>query len=135
MDAQIGEIYRGQVISRAERDGRYREVLTLLLDVCKKFDVQPRPDAVCFLVNNLVDMIVGPMSAARDITSRLATAEPVAWETLFPDIEHDLGSIIESSLTVANERERREISATSAIVGLARVIDNLRVNRTKLWGR
>jgi hypothetical protein len=135
MEPDIEKIYYESVNFRAERDPRYAKILSSIIQAAGKSNVTLRPDAVYFLANNILDMVFDPMRSARRRGLHLATTKPVSEDELFSDIHHDLPVIIESTRTVADERARSEISATSVIVGLARVIDRLRIDSTKLWGR
>jgi hypothetical protein len=118
-----------------ERDPRYDRVVHSIVRTGNDLKVQLRPDAVFFLANNIIDMVFNPMRTAGQRHLHLETAKIASEEDLFSDIDRDLPTIIESTSSVADERERSELSSASVIVGLGRVIDRLRINRTKLWGR
>jgi hypothetical protein len=133
MEPQIEEIYLGRVNFRG-RDPRYARILQSIVRVSGRYKISLRQDALYFLANNIADMVVGPMLGATERGIRLESGRIVSEEELFSYIEGDLPLIIESALSAANERERQQISATSVIIGLGRVIDRLQINNTKLWG-
>jgi hypothetical protein len=135
MEPEIEKIYYEFVDARAARDVRYARVLNSINRTAGEFKVTLRPDAIYFLANNIVDIVFNPMLSATQRGLHLLTTKLVSEEELFHYIDHDLPTIIESTRTVADERERSEISAASVIVGLGRVIDHLHINNTKLWGR
>ena len=135
MEPEIGQIYVESVNARAEKDYRYLRVVHSIVKTGHDLKVNLRPDAVYFLANNIIDMVFNPMRTVAQRELRLANIEIASEEGLFSDIDNDLRAIIETTISVANERERSEISSASVIVGLGRVIDRLRINRTKLWGR
>jgi hypothetical protein len=134
MEPQIEQLYAERVNFRV-RDPRYIRVVKAIHNVANRYHVSIRPDALYFLANNIIDMVVDPIIAAGERRLRLETGGPVTEEDLFSYIESDLPLIIESASSAATDRERQQISATSAIIGLGHVIDRLQINNTKLWGR
>jgi hypothetical protein len=49
-------------------------------------------------------------------------------------VESDLSIVVSSSAEVARSRRRDYVSAASAVVGVANVIDTLKINGWRLWG-
>jgi hypothetical protein len=132
MDAQIEDIYSEQVKSRAN-DPRYARVLGSIARASQNTPL--RADAVYFLANNIMGMILIPMAAARERQLMPENTPLISEERLFEDIESDLHEIIGSAAATTLDRDRDRISAASVIIGLGKIIDKLKINDAKLWGR
>jgi hypothetical protein len=81
-------------------------------------------------------MIVTPLHLARVRGVKVqTTAKLASEEEVYTAVGTDLDIIVSSAVTAAQRREAPRISAASVIVGLGNVIDSLKVNDWKLWGR
>lgn len=135
MDRAIEEIYSELVQTRRERDPNYERIFQSIVNAAGRRGSSLRADAIYFLANNIAEMVFRPVHVARVRELRLDSG-PVASEAeLNAALASDLEIIIESALSAARERERAHISAASVIAGLGSVIDRLKINDWKLWGR
>jgi hypothetical protein len=135
MERAIGEIYSELLRVRRERDPGYERIYQSVVGAAHRHEVSLRVDAIYFLANNISEMILAPTHLARLREVRLETG-PVAPEAeLYSALDSDLSIIIDSAASAAHGRERSHISAASVIVGLGHVIDGLKINDWKLWGR
>jgi hypothetical protein len=135
MEPQIERIYSDFLNRRSHRDSRYQQILQSIDEASHRRKTSLRSDARFFLANNISDMIFRPMQVAHEQRLSLESG-PLATEAeLHSYLATDLDVVIGAALSVADERERQEISATSVIIGLGNVIDGLQINNAKLWGR
>jgi hypothetical protein len=135
MERAIAEIYSELLESRRKSDPGYERIYQSVVMVAKRRDMSLRVDAVYFLANNISEMIFGPTNLARKREVRLETGPVAPEEQLYSALDGDLGIIIDQAVKIAQGRERSHISAASVIVGLGQVIDGLKINDWKLWGR
>jgi hypothetical protein len=129
MEPNIEDIYRERIEIR-QRDARYARIVQSILHASSQYRSSLRQDALYFLANNIADMVVGPMRVAAE-----RGLHGMSEKELFFYIESDLSLIIESALSAATQRDRQQVSATSVIIGLGHVVDDLKINNTKMWGR
>jgi hypothetical protein len=132
MDEKIEAIYHARVNARRSIH-IYEEIVKSIQIASKSSELPLREDAIYFLANNVADMVVGPMSDAGSQKIKSQSAQIVSEAELFSYIRADLSIIITVANSAALERKRKEISATSIVIGLAKVIDKLKINSTKLW--
>ncbi len=134
MDQQFEQIYRDLINRKANDHPGYRDLVSLIATTSERTYPSLRADAVYFLANTIYDLVTEPIYLAR--TQNLALREG----TLPSDgefrnyVESDLSIVVSSSAEVARSRRRDYVSAASAVVGVANVIDTLKINGWRLWG-
>lgn len=129
MDDDVVEFFRYKISQRLE-DEDYQFVLQMLENVSSEIKLRIRPDAIYFLANGISDLVVAPVvNVVRDGKTIVPIAD---LQELLPS---DLWLILKTAVNVSMERGRSEISSTSAIIALGRVIEELKINDLKIWGR
>jgi hypothetical protein len=134
MDAHIEQIYEDLINRKRSDHPGYGELIVSIRNLAATMSPRLRADAVYFLANNIYDMVQEPIYIAR--AARLALGEGILPmdQEFRTYVEGDLAAIIHSSTAVARERGRDYVSAASAVVGTANVINSLKINDWRLWG-
>ncbi|HEY1453299.1 MAG TPA: hypothetical protein VGF57_07530 [Roseiarcus sp.] len=135
MDTQIEKIYDDLINRKSSDHPGYRELITSIRNAAGSTTPRLRADAVYFLANNIYDLVQEPIYIAR--AGRLAlnqgTTLPID-QDVRTYVDGDLPNIISLSRAVALSRGRDYVSAASAIVGVATVVESLKINEWRLWG-
>lgn len=134
MIPEIDALYAIASEARAQ-DPEYALIVRFISAFAEERGVLIRSDAKYFIANNIVEMVSVPISlAAEDNIGGLRNLAD--FEVRFNELyANDLMLIINSAARVTESRGRTEISSTSALLAIAEVIDELRINQVKLWGR
>ena len=90
-----------------------------------KLDDQLRPDARFFLLINFHQMVLLPLSYAKQ------SPPP---EVLFEMINQDVRAVLEIARSRLKRENRREISGHMIVEALSEVWQKLRVSEFELWG-
>jgi hypothetical protein len=134
MNENIEEVYAAQVRWRAA-DPRYGAVSQMLHGFAKDTGFRIRSDAVYFLANNLIDLVATPLSVARRSGIAPDGDKMTDKDGSANDYADDLRRVVNAAAEEARQRGRNEISSTSALIGLSKVIDDLGISDMKIWGR
>lgn len=135
MERAIEEIYSELLHARRERDPGYERMFQSIEEAARRRETSLRTDAVYFIANNVSEMIFRPVRLARERRASLDAGQLASEAELYSALQSDLDVIIELARSAAHGRERSHVSAASVIVGLGHVIDGLKINDWKLWGR
>ena len=129
MDDDIIEFYASQVQARSG-DARYERVAHVLYQASSEVGIPLRPDATYFLANGINDLVIAPATTVVRFGQPIVDAE-----TLEDMLQSDLRLLVKRAANVSTGRERHEISSTSAMIALGQVVEKLRINDLKIWGR
>jgi hypothetical protein len=134
MDTQIEQIYDDLINRKRSDHPGYGELIASIREIASRTSPRLRADAVFFLANNIYDLVQEPIYIARAARLGLNEGTLPMDQDFRTYVEGDLSAIIHSSTAVARSRGRDYVSAASAVVGAANVIDSLKINDWRLWG-
>ena len=134
MDTQIERIY-GDLIDRKRDDHPgYADLISLIVTASARTSPRLRADAVYFLANNIYDLVSEPIYLAKAENLELREGSLPSDADFRNYVEGDLSIVVSSSAEVARSRGLKYVSAASAVVGVANVINSLKINGWRLWG-
>lgn len=131
MDETVVEIYIG-AINRRRDDPRYDRLIGVIGNIQNELGVQIRADAGYFLANSVLDLVIAPVSQARELGIEAAEFSPD--EALFERAEMDLRTVVKEAAEISARNGSDSISATSAIEALGQRVRELSLDDLQIWG-
>jgi hypothetical protein len=134
MDTQFEKIYEDLISRKSNDRPGYSELIASIQRLSASTSPPLRADAVYFLANNIYDLVQEPIYTAR--AARLGLNEGILPmdQDFRSYVDQDLSDIILLSASVAASRRKSYVSAASVIVGVANLIESLKINDWRLWG-
>jgi hypothetical protein len=134
MDTQMEKVY-DDLLSRRMNNPGYAQIVQLIRDAANvHMPLSLRADALYFLANNIYDLVEEPIYTARAARIALREGTLPTDQDFRTSVASDVSIILGSSAQAARTRGRNYISAASAVVGCAAVIDSIKINEWHLWG-
>lgn len=134
MDRQFENAYYS-LLERRINDERYRVLASFFQNACEKMNFRARPDATLFVTSNFFEIVVLPLELVAQENSL-----PEGVPRDFPDqfrqyYQSDLQMIAQEACDIAAEHGAAEVSSSSVLEAVARVLHDLSIDQMKIWGR